>query len=420
MNVLVIGGGGREHAICHQLRRSPLLKKLFVLPGNAGTTSIATNIAGSATDIALALEVARRESIDLTIVGPEDPLAAGVVDAFQKAGRRIFGPSAAAARLESDKAFAKQLMRQYVVPTAEARVFDRYDLAHQYIATRDEALVVKAAGLAKGKGVIVCDDPSQALLAAEDMLVKRVFGDAGSRIVVEEKLDGREVSVLALVEGHTIALLEPARDYKRLRDDDAGPNTGGMGSYSRSDLIDEATMRLIESQIFVPLLDGLVREEIPYCGVLYAGLMLTPAGPKVLEFNCRFGDPETQALLMRLNSDLLVVVDAALNARLDEVTLAWDTRPSVCVVMAAPGYPDRPELGERIDGLSRVSESRDLAVFHAGTQLDAGRVITSGGRVLSVSAVGDSLTEAADRAYAVVENISFRGATYRRDIGRKN
>lgn len=252
MNVLVIGGGGREHAICHQLRRSPLLKKLFVLPGNAGTAQIATNIPGNATDVALALEVARKESIDLTIVGPEDPLAGGIVDAFVKAGRRIFGPSALAARLESDKAFAKQIMRQYVVPTAEARVFDRYDLAHQYIATRDEALVVKASGLAKGKGVIVCDDPSQALIAAEQMLVKRAFGDAGSRIVVEEKLDGREVSVLALVEGHTIAILEPARDYKRLGDGDTGPNTGGMGSFSKSDLIDDATMQQIESQVFVP------------------------------------------------------------------------------------------------------------------------------------------------------------------------
>lgn len=419
MNVLVIGGGGREHAICHLLRRSPLLGKLFVLPGNAGTAAIGTNIPGSATDIARALEVARRESIDLTIVGPEDPLAAGIVDAFSRSGRRIFGPSASAARLEGDKSFAKQLMKQYVVPTAEARVFDRYDQAHQYIATRDEPLVVKAAGLAKGKGVIVCDDPSLALLAAEDMLVKRVFGDAGARIVVEEKLEGREVSVLALVEGHTIALLEPARDYKRLHDDDAGPNTGGMGSYSKSDLIDDATMRQIESQIFVPILDGLVREEIPYRGVLYAGLMLTPAGPKVLEFNCRFGDPETQALLMRLDSDLLAVVDAALHGRLDEVELLWDPRPSVCVVMAASGYPERPETGDRIEGLSGVNESRDLAVFHAGTAAEAARVVTNGGRVLSVSALGASLSDAADRAYSTIDKISFRGAVFRRDIGRK-
>lgn len=419
MNVLVIGGGGREHAICHQLRRSPLLKKLFVLPGNAGTAQIATNIPGNATDVALALEVARKESIDLTIVGPEDPLAGGIVDAFVKAGRRIFGPSALAARLESDKAFAKQIMRQYVVPTAEARVFDRYDLAHQYIATRDEALVVKASGLAKGKGVIVCDDPSQALIAAEQMLVKRAFGDAGSRIVVEEKLDGREVSVLALVEGHTIAILEPARDYKRLGDGDTGPNTGGMGSFSKSDLIDDATMQQIESQVFVPLLDGLIREEIPYRGVLYAGLMLTPAGPKVLEFNCRFGDPETQALLPRLESDLLAVIDAAVNGRLDEVELTWDRRPSVCVVMAAPGYPDRPETGDRIEGLANVRDARDVAVFHAGTKMDMGRVITNGGRVLSVSALGATLEEAADRAYEAVDRISFRDAVYRRDIGRR-
>lgn len=418
MNVLVIGGGGREHALCHCLRRSPLLKKLFILPGNAGTAALGTNIPGSATDISLALEIARKEAIDLTIVGPEDPLAAGIVDAFVQAGRRIFGPSQSAARLESDKAFAKQLMRQYVVPTAEARIFDRYDLAHQYIATRDEALVVKAAGLAKGKGVIVCDDPSQALLAAEQMLVKRMFGEAGARIVVEEKLEGREVSVLALVEGHTIAILEPARDYKRLRDGDAGPNTGGMGSFSKSDLIDEATMRQIESQIFVPLLDGLVREDIPYRGVLYAGLMLTPAGPKVLEFNCRFGDPETQALLIRLRSDLLAVADTALNGRLDEVELSWDERPSACVVMAASGYPDKVETGDVIEGLPGEDSLTDAAVFHAGTRTEVGRIVTNGGRVLGVTALGENLAAASDRAYEIVDRIRYRGAVVRRDIGR--
>jgi len=417
MNVLVIGSGGREHALCHRLARSPHLRRLFVLPGNAGTAALGTNVPGDPLDIKAALAVAQRESIDLTIVGPEDPLAAGLVDAFDAAGLRVFGPSAAAARLEADKAFAKQVMRQGAVPTAESRVFGNFDLARQYIASREAGLVVKAAGLAKGKGVIVCDEPAEAILAAEKMLVERSFGDAGARIVVEERLSGREASVLAIVDGHTMYVLEPAQDYKRHGENDSGPNTGGMGSFCPTPTVDEQTMREIERQILVPTLDGLVREGIRYTGVLYAGLMLTVTGPKVLEFNCRFGDPETQAILMRMKSDLLELLDLATRSKLDQATVEWDERAALCVVMASGGYPEKYRHGLPIHGLPDEAGRDDLAVFHAGTKLVDGQVVTAGGRVLGVTALGDTLAEARRSAYEVVEGIQCEGADDRRDLG---
>lgn len=415
MNVLVLGSGGREHAICHALKRSPVLQQLFILPGNAGTAALGTNIPGDPTNIDLALEIARREEIDFTIVGPEDPLAAGIVDAFEAAGLCVFGPNAAAAQLEADKAFAKQLMRQYAIPTADARTFTDFAHARQYIATRDEAVVIKAAGLAKGKGVIVCDDPADGILAAERMLVKRAFGDAGRTIVVEERLLGREASLLALVDGHTAYLMEPAQDHKRLRDRDEGPNTGGMGAFCPAQTIDDATLRQIESQIIVPTLDGLIREEIRYRGVLYIGLMLTAAGPKVLEFNCRFGDPETQVILPRLQSDLLETLHAAATGRLEEVELRWDARHALCVVMAAAGYPEQYEKGIALPSLPPDTE--DLIVFHAGTQRTGGRTVTCGGRVLGVTGLGVDRDAAKGRAYAGVAECRFPGAQYRSDIG---
>jgi phosphoribosylamine--glycine ligase len=415
MNVLVIGSGGREHALCHAFVRSPSLTKLFVLPGNAGTEPLGTPIAGSAEDIDLALAVARRESIGLTIVGPEDPLAAGIVDAFQAAGLRIFGPTAAGARLEADKIFAKQLMRQYAVPTADARMFADFELARQYIATRDEPVVVKAAGLAKGKGVLVCDDPADAILAAEKMLVHRSFGEAGARIVVEERLLGREASLLAVVDGATAYLLEPAQDHKRLRDHDQGPNTGGMGAFCPAPAVDEQVIRQVQSQIIVPILDGLRREQIHYCGVLYVGLMLTTAGPKVLEFNCRFGDPEAQAILLRLRSDLLELLSAAVDGRLDQADLRWDPRAALCVVMASEGYPEKSRVGLPIRGLPENTD--DLMVFHAGTRRVEDQVVTAGGRVLGVTALGETLADARRRAYSAVERIHFDGAQYRTDLG---
>jgi len=419
MNVLVIGSGGREHALCHRLARSRRLERLFILPGNAGTASLGTNVPGDPCDVKLALEVARREDVGLTIVGPEEPLAAGIVDAFQQAELRIFGPTAAAAQLESDKAFAKQLMRQHAVPTAEARIFDDYALARQYISSRDDALVVKAAGLAKGKGAIVCDDPAQALLAAERMLVHKAFGDAGAKIVVEERLTGREVSVQALVDGHTIYVLESAQDHKRLLDGDTGPNTGGMGAFSPSAALDEQTLADLQRHVLVPVVDGLVRRDIHYRGVLYAGLMLTAGGPKVLEFNCRFGDPECQVLMMRLQSDLIDVLEAAVDGALDQVELNWDPRHALCIVLASAGYPDGYRTGLPICGLPDECGPDDLAIFHAGTRRQDGQIVTAGGRVLGVTALGATLAEARLRAYAAAERIRFEGAHYRRDLGQE-
>jgi phosphoribosylamine--glycine ligase len=417
MNVLVIGSGGREHALCRSLARSRQLDRLFVLPGNGGTESLGTNVPGDPNDLDLVLSVARRENIGLTVIGPEDPLAAGLADALQQAGLRVFGPTAIAARLESDKAYAKQVMRQRAIPTAEARVFDDYELARQYISTRDEALVVKAAGLAKGKGAIVCDDPSDAIIAAERMLKHGVFGDAGRRIVVEERLEGREVSMIAIVSGRTICVLEPSQDHKRLLDDDAGPNTGGMGAFSPTDTIDADTLRFIEQHVFVPTVDALLRDDIHYCGVLYAGLMLTAAGPKVLEFNCRFGDPETQAQLPRIKTDLLELLDAAVDGQLDRMNVRWDPRHALCVVMASGGYPEKYATGLPITGLPDDADRDDLAVFHAGTRRVDGRIVTSGGRVLGVTALGDTLADARRLAYETVEQITFEGAHYRRDLG---
>ena len=419
LNVLVIGSGGREHAICRSLARSPRLGQLFILPGNAGTDMLGTNVPGNPADIDFALSVARREKIDLTVIGPEDPLAAGMADAFEAAGFRVFGPSAGAARLEADKAYAKQLMRQHAIPTAEARIFEDYGLARNYISTRDEPLVVKAAGLAKGKGVIVCEDPSHGIIAAERMLKQNAFGEAGKRIVVEERLEGREVSLLAFVDGRTMYLLDPAQDHKRLLDNDEGPNTGGMGSFSPADAIDADTLDIIQSQILVPTLDALIREEVHYRGVLYAGLMLTAGGPKVLEFNCRFGDPETQALLPRMKTDLLDAFEAVVDGRLDEITIEWDPRHALCVVMASPGYPEKAVTGTPITGLPADANCDDLAVFHAGTRREGDQVLTAGGRVLGVTALGATRAAARERAYEVCEQIQFDGAQYRRDLGRE-
>ncbi len=419
MNVLLIGSGGREHALAWKLAQSKGLDKLFIAPGNPGTAKCGENIPIGSCETEKLLEFARQNKVGLVVVGPEDPLAAGVVDAFEAAGIKAFGPSAEAAKLEADKAFAKQLMRSCSISTAEGRVFDRFRDAKAYIASRDEAVVIKAAGLAKGKGVYVCDDPSDGILAAEKIMCDKIFGEAGARIVVEDKLLGEEASILAFVDGRNIYVMESSQDHKPIGDGDTGPNTGGMGAYSPAPVVTEELMNQITREVLVPVVDGMNRNDTPYKGVLYAGIMITAGGPRVLEFNVRFGDPETQPILMRLKSDLLEVCLAVCDGTLDDVTLKWDPRPAVCVVMAAGGYPGDYDKGKKIIGLEAAEQLDDVMVFHAGTESRNGDIVTNGGRVLGVTAMGKGIAEAKAAAYRAVDMIEFDGAYCRRDIADK-
>lgn len=419
MKVLVVGSGGREHALVWKIADSPLVDRLFCAPGNAGTANEAENVDIAAEDVDGLVAFSKDNELDLVVVGPEVPLVAGLVDRLDQAGIKAFGPVASAAKLEGDKAYAKELMRQYAVPTAEGRIFTNYNDARTYIASRDEPLVIKAAGLAAGKGVIVCDDPADALNAAEKIMVDREFGDAGDTIVVEEKLTGQEASILAFVDGRTIYILEPSQDHKPIGEGDTGLNTGGMGAYCPAPVITEPIMIQVERQVLVPIVDALNRGDVKFRGILYAGLMITATGPKVLEFNVRFGDPETQPILMRLKSDLVEILLATCEGRLDRLTLRWDPRPAVCVVMASGGYPGKYQKGKQITGLTDAMSIPDIRVFHAGTGFADGKVVTAGGRVLGVTALGNTIAEAKRRAYLAVEKINFDGAYYRCDIADK-
>ena len=419
MDVLLIGSGGREHAIAWKLKQSKGLGKLYIAPGNAGTAQCGQNVPIKDDDVPALVDFARQNRVGLVVVGPEDPLAAGVVDALEAAGIKAFGPSRAAAQLEADKAFAKQMMRACAVSTAEARVFDRFSDAKAYIASRDEPVVVKAAGLAKGKGVIVCDDPVDAILAAERIMVDKIFGSAGDKVIVEDKLLGEEASILAFVDGRNIYLMESSQDHKPVGDGDTGPNTGGMGAYSPAPIITDDMMIRISREILVPIVDAMNRNETPYKGVLYAGVMITSGGPRVLEFNARLGDPETQPILMRLESDLLEVCLAVCDGTLEDVFLKWDPRPAVCVVMASGGYPGDYEKGKPIRGLKEAESLPDVMVFQAGTEQKAGEVVTNGGRVLGVTALGADIAKAKAQAYEAVGLIQFEGAHYRHDIADK-
>ncbi len=419
MNVLLVGGGGREHAIAWKLAQSKNISKLFIAPGNPGTALCGQNVDIGVCDIEKLVEFARKEDVSLAVIGPEDPLAAGAVDAFEAAGIKAFGPTGAAAQLEADKAFAKKIMRANSIPTAESRTFDEYQDAKMYIASRDEAVVVKAAGLAKGKGVFVCDDPADGILAAEQIMCDKVFGSAGDKVIVEDKLLGEEASILAFVDGRNIYVMETSQDHKPIGEGDTGPNTGGMGAYSPAPVVTEKLMNQIIKEVLVPTVDGLNRNGTPYKGVLYAGMMMTQGGPRVLEFNVRFGDPETQPILMRLKSDLLEVMLAVCDGRLDEVTLQWDPRPAVCVAMASGGYPGDYEKGKKITGLEDAAQMKDVMVFHAGTAFNGKDIVTAGGRVLGVTASGQTIAEAKSRAYDAVDKIKFDGAYCRRDIADK-
>lgn len=423
MKVLVIGKGGREHALVWKLAQSARVTRVFCAPGNAGTAQHATNVALDPNNFTRLTEFAVKEGIYLTVVGPEEPLALGIVDAFQKAGLRVFGPSKEAARLEASKVFAKQLMRHADVPTADFRIFDHPDPARTYIETRDYPLVVKADGLAAGKGVMVCSTTEEALKAVERIMVREEFGrPAGRQIVVEKRLEGQELSILALVSGRTILPLPPTQDHKPVGEGDTGPNTGGMGAYCPAPLGTPELMQRVEEEILVPTVHAMKRRRTPFRGVLYVGLMVTSQGPRVLEYNCRFGDPECQPLLMRLKTDLFDLIEAVVDDRLSEFPpekLEWDPRPAVCVVMASEGYPGTYEKGRPIAGLSEAATLPDVQVFHAGTRLDGGLVVTDGGRVLGVTALGDTLAEAQRHAYDAVARIQFRGAFHRRDIAAK-
>jgi phosphoribosylamine--glycine ligase len=423
MKVLVVGKGGREHALVWKLAQSPRAERIYCAPGNAGTAQDCVNVALDPNDFDRLIAFVKKEGIGLTVVGPEEPLARGVVDAFQKEGLRIFGPSRDAAQLEASKVFAKRLMRHADVPTSEFRICDHPEPARHFIETREYPVVVKADGLAAGKGVIVCSTTEEAQAAVDRIMVREEFGrGVGRQIVIEKRLEGDELSMLALVAGRTIIPLEPTQDYKAALDGDRGPNTGGMGAYCPAPLASPALLQEIETTILVPTVHAMKRGRRPFRGVLYAGLMITNQGPRVLEFNCRLGDPEAQPLLMRLQTDLLDLIEAAVDDRLGEFSaeaLRWDPRPAVCVVMASQGYPGSYTRNKVITGLAEAAKLPDVKVFHAGTRQEGGLVLTDGGRVLSVCALGDTLADARRKAYEAVERIHFQGAFYRRDIAAR-
>lgn len=421
MKILVVGNGGREHALAWKIAQSPRVERVFVAPGNAGTASDAENVAIAATDVPQLLAFAKQNQIDLTVVGPESALAAGLVDAFQKEGLRAFGPSRTAADLETSKVFCKNLLRHADVPTADYRVFRDAKAAITYLKDRDDTpVVVKADGLAAGKGVVVCDNREQALAAVDQIGVQKEFGEAGNQIVIEERLHGQEVSVLAITDGHTLLTLPACQDHKRAHDGDKGPNTGGMGAYCPTPLVTDQLLQRVEEKILVPTIHQMKRSRRPFRGVLYAGLMITSQGVEVLEYNVRFGDPECQPLLMRLKSDLVDLLEATVDGRLDEIPAPeWDPRPAICVVMASEGYPGKYEVGQPIRGLEEAAKVPDVKVFHAGTAMRDGQVVTNGGRVLGVTALGSSISGAKLQAYTAVKSIRFSGAWCRKDISDK-
>ena len=421
MKILIIGGGGREHALAWKAAQSPNVEKVFVTPGNAGTAAEerVENVGISAEDVDGLLAFAQAESVDLTIVGPEAPLVLGVVDRFQAAGLRIFGPSRAAAELEGSKAFTKDFLARHGIPTAAYGNFTDLDAAFAYIRQQGAPIVVKADGLAAGKGVILAQTEQEAIDACRDMLAGNAFGEAGHRVVIEEFLQGEEASFIVMVDGEHVLPLATSQDHKARDDGDTGPNTGGMGAYSPAPVVDAAMHRRIMQEVIHPTVRGMAADGRPYTGFLYAGIMIDPQGvPKVLEYNVRFGDPETQPILLRLRSDLVALCEAALDRRLDQVAVDWDPRASLGVVMAAGGYPDSYHKGDIIRGLDAVL-GEGVKVFHAGTQLSDGEVVTSGGRVLCVCALGDDVAVAQRRAYAAVDKISWDKAYYRRDIGHR-
>jgi phosphoribosylamine--glycine ligase len=418
MKLLVIGSGGREHALAWKLAQSPRVQKVFVAPGNGGTateTGVANVALSSVPDL---VAFAKKEKIQFTVVGPEAPLAAGIVDAWRAEGMRIFGPTRAAAQLEASKDFAKSFMTRHGIPTALHRTFDSADEAKAFIGRRGAPIVVKADGLAAGKGVVVAANVAEAQAAIDEMMTQKRLGAAGARVVVEDLLEGEEASFIVMSDGTHVLALATSQDHKRLRDGDTGPNTGGMGAYSPAPVVTPKVHARVMREIILPTIQGMAQEGTPYVGFLYAGLMIDRNGnPKTLEFNCRLGDPETQPILLRLKSDLVELIEAALEGKLDQVEARWDRRAALGVVVAAPGYPEEPRRGDAISALPKPAP--DCRVFHAGTRLEGRNIVTNGGRVLCVTALGDSVKLARTRAYEALERIRFDGMHYRKDIGHR-
>lgn len=419
MKVLVIGSGGREHAICWKLSKSRLLKKLYAAPGNGGISEIAECVNLKADDIDGILNFVKTNQIDFTVVGPEVPLVAGIVDLFNKNNLKIFGPAKELARLEGSKIYAKKIMKKFGIPTADFKVFDNPDKAKDYLKDKEFPVVIKADGLCAGKGVVIANSLDEAKNAVNDMMVKKIFGKNGENIVIEEALRGEEASILALVDGENFVMLDSSQDHKRIFDNDLGPNTGGMGAYSPAPLVDAELFKKIENDVIKPIIEGFKKENKFYKGILYAGIMVTKEGPKVLEFNVRFGDPETQAILPRLKSDLLDLMLKSAEGKLGRTLLEWDRKASVSVVVASGGYPGDYKVGKRIEGIREASGIKDVLIFHAGTKIQNGNYVTTGGRVLNVTALGETISDAINNSYKAIKLIKFENMHYRTDIGKK-
>jgi len=419
MKVLVIGSGGREHALVWKIRQSPRVRRVYCAPGNGGIAELAELVPISADDVGALVRFARDERVDLTVVGPELPLTLGIVDELTRHGLRVFGPNREGAQLEGSKVFTKELLRRQGIPTGYFSSFTDADEAKQYVKEVGPPLVVKADGLAAGKGVVICHTVKEAEDAVEEILRSRIFGEAGARIVIEEFLEGEEVSFIALTDGRTVLPLASSQDHKRAFDGDRGPNTGGMGAYSPAPVVTPAVHDRIMAEVMQPVVAALNEAKIDYRGVLYAGIIMTAAGPKVLEFNSRFGDPECQALLIRLKSDLIDLMEACIDGTLDQIDVEWDERAAVCVVLAAGGYPGAYEKGQAIHGLEHLRGWRNGVVFHAGTAQRGDEIVSNGGRVLGVTALGGTVREAVTEAYGAVDQITWDGMQFRRDIGHR-
>lgn len=419
MKVLVVGGGGREHTIVWKLAQSPKITKLYCAPGNGGISGIAECVPIKAMDLDGIVTFSKENKVDMVVVAPDDPLAAGLVDKLTEAGIRAFGPVKAAAIIEGSKAFSKDLMKKYNIPTAGYMVFDNCSEALQYLDTSSAPIVVKADGLALGKGVIIAQTIQEAKDAVNGMMKDKVFGDAGSRVVIEEFIQGPEVSILAFTDGNTIVPMVSSQDHKRAFDNDQGPNTGGMGTFSPSPLYDEKLADYCMKEVFMPTVEAMNKEGRKFKGVLYFGLMITKDGPKVLEYNARFGDPETQVVLPRLKTDLLEIFEAIIDEKLSEINIEWDDNSAVCVIAASGGYPGKYATGIEINGIDKAKENNETIVFHAGTSCKDGKYYTAGGRVLGVTAVESTMDKAIQKAYAGIAKIQFEGMHYRKDIGRK-